>query len=577
MKRWQVILTLILGIGIAVGSIATACSRPPSDSSSPEEQIVQVQRDTLISTVSAMGTLTMPHQAELTFGGAGEVSELTVKAGSTVKKGQVMATLDSASIASLQEGVAQARYNLQKAEETLEMAENPYSDVDIALAEAAVADANVALSTARDNLEKAQNPYTQSDIALAEAAVERAKRSLESAREDLDFIQEDWAERTLEADDEISEAIDRYKSNVMVYYSIDLTDEQIYQEPDWITAQEPDWPNIPPLPPGFPSPDSSIEGNWEDLTQAKENLDAIQLQASKAVVNAESSLSRAEDALGQEEEELAEMQAGADPLDVEQKQKRVAVAQANLEQAEEELAEMQEGADPLEVELKKAELAAVQAALDDALEKLEMATIVAPFDGVVAEVRVEEGETVSANTVVALLVDPGVLEVSATVDEIDVTKVETGQGALISVDALPEVMVRGMVEGIAPLARVQSGIVSYEVTIALNPPLDPRLKDGMTALATLIQRKDDVLMVPNRALSSSGQRRYVEVVVNGEKEQRQVQTGLSNEQWTEITSGLEEGESVVAIGVSKQEEAQKQMPGIFGPGGGIGGIGGGKR
>ncbi len=83
-------------------------------------------------------------------------------------------------------------------------------------------------------------------------------------------------------------------------------------------------------------------------------------------------------------------------------------------------------------------MASAQAALDEALATIwAILPVVAPFDGIVAAVNIEPGQTVSAGTVAIEIVDPSVVEVSATVDEIDVSQVQQGQKATISLDALP--------------------------------------------------------------------------------------------------------------------------------------------
>jgi len=84
---------------------------------------------------------------------------------------------------------------------------------------------------------------------------------------------------------------------------------------------------------------------------------------------------------------------------------------------------MQGGGDTMEVELRELEVASAQAAYDEAVERLKMATMTAPFSGIVASVGVEPGEGVNPNTVVIELVDPSVVEMSAVVDEIDIAQV----------------------------------------------------------------------------------------------------------------------------------------------------------
>jgi macrolide-specific efflux system membrane fusion protein len=72
------------------------------------------------------------------------------------------------------------------------------------------------------------------------------------------------------------------------------------------------------------------------------------------------------------------------------------------------------------------------------------------------------------------------------------------------------------------------------------------LKAGMTASATITtQRKENVLLVPSRAIKRTGGQQVVEVTKDGQTEQRTVRTGITDGQQTEITSGLEEGEQVV--------------------------------
>jgi multidrug efflux pump subunit AcrA (membrane-fusion protein) len=95
----------------------------------------------------------------------------------------------------------------------------------------------------------------------------------------------------------------------------------------------------------------------------------------------------------------------------------------------------------------------------------------------------------------------------------------------------------------------------------------------MTVLVSIIyDQRQNVLAVPNRAVRTQGRTRYVEVLVDGGRtERRDVQTGLSNDQLTEIVSGLKEGERVVIPGTTT---AQPRVPTGFG-GGGFGGPPGG--
>ncbi len=68
----------------------------------------------------------------------------------------------------------------------------------------------------------------------------------------------------------------------------------------------------------------------------------------------------------------------------------------------------------------------------------------------------------------------------------------------------------------------------------------------MTAVGDIIvERRENVLLVPNRAVTVSEGTSVVRLIVNGKPQERVVQTGLSNEQWTEITEGLVDGEEMI--------------------------------
>ena len=112
------------------------------------------------------------------------------------------------------------------------------------------------------------------------------------------------------------------------------------------------------------------------------------------------------------------------------------------------------------------------------------------------------------------LVNPNVVEVDASVDEIDVALVEPGLMAMITLDALPNAMLRGEVASVATLATSQSGVVTYGVVIKVLSPEGFGLKEGMSATIEIVQiQAEDVLLVPAQAISRSQMNQVVQVVV----------------------------------------------------------------
>jgi HlyD family secretion protein len=180
--------------------------------------------------------------------------------------------------------------------------------------------------------------------------------------------------------------------------------------------------------------------------------------------------------------------------------------------------------------------------------ELEKATIVAPFNGVAAEVLIDEGQQLSSMTYAnpaVRLIDPSDIEMSGMIDEIDIASVELGQEAEITLDALPGKELKGEVSFISQAGTIQAGVVSYKTTIVLTTP-DEDIRDGMSATAEIItDRREGVLLIPNRAIQGSWESPWVEVLAEEGTEERSVTLGMSDGIRTEVLSGLELSEEVV--------------------------------
>lgn len=128
------------------------------------------------------------------------------------------------------------------------------------------------------------------------------------------------------------------------------------------------------------------------------------------------------------------------------------------------------------------------------------------------------------------------------------------------VDAMPEAELNGTVTFISPNGTEETGVVNFAVTIALEPT-DIKLKGGLTATANiLVENNEDVLLIPNRAVRGSRGDYWVDVVVNEETmetERRVIVPGAQSVRYTEVVSGLEEGEKVL-------EEVIESSSGFFG-------------
>jgi RND family efflux transporter MFP subunit len=198
--------------------------------------------------------------------------------------------------------------------------------------------------------------------------------------------------------------------------------------------------------------------------------------------------------------------------------------------------------------------------------------LTAPYPGAVAAVGGAVGEQVGSGTALVTLVDTRQVRVDVVVDETDIAKVQPGQSASLTLEALQGQRIPGTVAVIAPTGTVTQGVVNYTVQIKVDPAQAQGIRPGMTATAQIItQSKDNVVSVPNRAIRTQGRNRTVEVLeTDGKTSTRQVQTGLANDQVTEVTAGIQPGDRVV---IPATTTAAARVPGLGGPGGGPGGGG----
>ena len=203
-----------------------------------------------------------------------------------------------------------------------------------------------------------------------------------------------------------------------------------------------------------------------------------------------------------------------------------------------------------------ANLDSAKAALERSQTALREATILSPIDGVVLVRSKEVGDGVSSiltaggnATEVMTLGDLSDMFIEARVDEVDLGRIHVDMPALVTVDAFRGRRLVGKVERIAPAGSVDdNGIVTFEVRISVEDP-DKLLRPDMTADAQLvINRRDDVPTLPQRALQRGPQgdwfvMRYDETT--GQAAQVAVELGVSDGLMTEVKGALGEGDAVL--------------------------------
>jgi HlyD family secretion protein len=185
------------------------------------------------------------------------------------------------------------------------------------------------------------------------------------------------------------------------------------------------------------------------------------------------------------------------------------------------------------------------AAVRLAQDELDHLRVEAPFDGVVAQRLVEVGESVVPGQAVIELVDPSRLYVSAPIDEMDSGRLRERLPARITLDPFRGQVWQGTVTRVFPVVddtKEQNRTLEVEVELTQDPA-KPTPKPGTSAdVEIVLARREGVLRIPTFAVIEG---KRVLVVEKGKTVSRDIGIGLKNWEWTEVTSGLVEGERVV--------------------------------
>ena len=184
--------------------------------------------------------------------------------------------------------------------------------------------------------------------------------------------------------------------------------------------------------------------------------------------------------------------------------------------------------------------------------ELERTRLKAPFDGIVAEVNGEVGEFVTPSPVgiptppTIDLVDISCLYVSAPIDEVDAPQIRVAMAAKISLDAMAGQLFEGRVRRIAPYVlelEKQARTVEVEVDFICQQDCRDMLPGYSADIEIILDERNAALRIPTEAILEGN--KVLLLTGDGVLEEREISTGLSNWDWTEVTDGLAEGQEVV--------------------------------
>ncbi len=277
---------------------------------------------------------------------------------------------------------------------------------------------------------------------------------------------------------------------------------------------------------------SLISDKEQTLQQKEENLVYAQNTDPLEVKAAELSVTDAED-------KLNDLKDGGDADEIAQ-------AEENLKEKELALKKLSDGPDETTVKSKKLSISQKTKALQNAQESLDDYTIKSTIDGIVGEVGdVVVGQDISNSAKIATIISKNKVA-EMVVNETDISKIKVGQKVNVGIDAIDGLSLVGEVAEIDAIGTVSSGVVSYNIKVALKTD-DDRVMSGMSVSGVIIvETKSDVLLVPVDTVTENDDGSFsVKVMNNGVVTEQEVELGLTDDTSYEVTSGLTEGQEIV--------------------------------
>lgn len=193
----------------------------------------------------------------------------------------------------------------------------------------------------------------------------------------------------------------------------------------------------------------------------------------------------------------------------------------------------------------ESEINSLQSQIALIAEKIRKSTLYAPMDTRITKVWLEKGELALPEQTAITLGTSG-FKIQTDISELEIVKIKESEGnnVLIKLDAFPNKTINGKVLSIEPKEVVKDGDKYYRTNILIEPN-DLPLRSGMSAdLSIYVSTKDGILKIPELAVNKSEGRSFVFIQQGKLRTEMTIQTGISDGESIEVTSGLREGQTV---------------------------------
>ena len=434
MRRWLLIgLVLLVVAGgayvywnpqalpMGVAAVATATPEPTLP---PQRAQSQIMAEAVV----------LPKQsANLSLATSGIVAEVLVAEGDTVEQGAVLARLDNKRQVV---AIAQAQAKLENTQAALAQLTAGPLPAEVLAAEAAVA-------IARAQLAKLNEDVRQADVVAAQAEVGAAATALQ-------------------------ELLNGPKAGDLINARAELADAEAALNQARSAYNAVKWRN-----------DLGALPESAAMQRATNGYEAAQARYDVLAAGADP------DQIADARARVLSARAALDRLQTPGTAGDISSAEAEVRRAEAQLAQIQAGSRPEAIAAAQAQVKEAETALMQEQLVLAETELRAPFAGVIASLDLKLGEQVTAGTPVLQLADLTAWEIhTADLTELSVVNVTEGQPVSVTLDALPDLVLPGVVTRIKPLGENKQGDITYTVIITPQTT-DPRLRWNMTAVATL--------------------------------------------------------------------------------------------
>lgn len=194
-----------------------------------------------------------------------------------------------------------------------------------------------------------------------------------------------------------------------------------------------------------------------------------------------------------------------------------------------------------------------QLSLENQYETLEDYTIKSPIKGTVIEKKKKAGDTIDSNAELCTIYDLSYLKMTMNIDELDISKVKVGQEVTVTADAVQGQTFKGKVTKINMAGTTTNGVTTYPVEVQIEDT--EGLLPGMNVSTEIIVNQvEDVVAIPvgavvrgDKVLVKTGNTSTDDPTVPAGYEYVNVETGISNDQYVEIKSGINEGDEIAYI------------------------------